>query len=414
MKKNRAKKTFLLLAGLLVGLNLVLLGFYEESIYKKKAFIEEWSVLPQVDLKETTAAEGVVQPEEKTTVAFDPAQGTYIQTLVEENEKVEKGDPVMEYQIHDYQSRARELESELAKVQAEITAARSTLNELASMTFEEDTRTVSSLDSEADAPEESNSSEEGSGAAAEYMKEEFRLETEQKIASLQAEESTLETQLEELEREGKSLSVTSPVSGTITDIEAEDDGPTITVSSANLVIAGEIPEQTRKKAAEGMAVEISGTETEGKISEIAEYPVTTSAETASSYEFSVIPEDPVEDLLPGYHTALEIILAERLNVPAVHQDQLTEDVVPAVWLMQEDGTVTLRELETGLEMNSWKEIINGANAGQPVVESPGTNLTSEGLFVTTLETRYLNWEQLKNEKAAFLQNYPLLAGLLHR
>lgn len=417
MWKNRIKNLSFFLAGLFICLNIFLLIYHEDSIYKRKAYIEEWDPIIRDTVRETVNTEGVFQTAEETTVVFDPSLGTYMQTLIEENEQVEKGDPLIEYQIHNFAETENSLQTQLTQVTDEIKALETILEKLETTPLPEEDSDFSPFSQEEgnlneeveEAPEDLE--EEADTAA--YFREQFHLETEKELASLQALQTRLEKELTQLSAE-QSLQIQSPVSGTVKVINNQNENPSITISSPDLIVEGLLSEKVRKQAKPGMEVKISGIQTRGKIEDISNYPETV-ADGLSNYPFQVSlkEEEETENILPGYHTAMEIILAEQKNVPVIHEDHLTNTLTPAVWVMKEDGTVSYQQIETGIKENRWTEIINGAEDGQYLAKEAG-NLTDGALFVTPLELRFINWKQFNNPDTALIEREPLLAGLLHR
>lgn len=421
MWKNRIKNLSFFLAGLFICLNIFLLIYHEDSIYKRKAYIEEWNPIIRDTVRETVSTEGVFQTAEETTVVFDPSLGTYMQTLIEENESVEKGEPLIEYQIHNFAETENSLQTQLDQVTDEIQAVETTLEQLETTPLPEEDIDFSPFSQEEEtlneeeaekAPENLEEEEEEADTAA-YLREQFRLETEKELASLQARQTRLEKELIQLSEE-QSLQIQSPVSGTVKEINNQNENPSITISSPDLIVEGLLSERVRKQAELGMEVKISGIQTRGKIEDISNYPETV-ADGLSNYPFQVSlkEEEEAENILPGYHTAMEIILAEQENVPVVHEDHLTNTLIPAVWVMRENGTVSYQQIETGIKENRWTEIVNGAEDGQYLAKEAG-NLTNGALFVTPLELRFINWSQFNNPDTALIEREPLLAGLLHR
>lgn len=408
MWKKKIMPYLFVLAGLFVCLNIFLLIYHQESIHNRKAYIGEWSSIPLHDLRETASTEGVYKAAEETTVFMDSSLGTYLQTLVEENAEVEENEPLIEYQLRNLEETQRELQAQLDEVTAEISAVETTLAQLQTTDIPEEEPASPPFEEEENLPEEEADS-------ATYLREQFRLETERELASLQAREARLEEELNQLTEE-QSQQILSPVNGTVKNIDEQDGNPVITISSHDLVIEGKLSETERKNTETGMNVKISGLTSDGTISELAEFPETASGQE-SEYLFQVSIEDEEEqstdDILTGYHTTMEIILSERLNVPAIHEDQLTKTLTPAIWILEENGTVSYRQLETGIKDGRWTEVVNGAEAGQFVAESTG-NLANGAMFVTPLETRFIDWNNLNEGESALLQRYPLLAGLLHR
>lgn len=420
MWKKRIKQALFILAGLFICLNIFLLIYHEESIYKRKAYIGEWSLLPELDLKESVIEEGTYLAAEKAIVSPSLSQDSFFQTMVEEKEEVEEGETLIEYQPLHYTETEQELEAQLKQLTAEIAAVESTLDQLAteepltepndfSPEVEEE-----GMEEEDTEQEEVEMEEEDSSA---YLREQFRLEKEEELAGLLARETLVEEQLEQLTEE-QDFYVASPIDGIIETIEEKEDGPVITVVSDDLVIEGIITEELRKKLDTGMDVKISGLEAEGTITSLADQPEIVT-ETESTYTFQVSIREQAEDeitgtseILPGYHTTMEIILDERLNVPAVHEEQLTATLVPAVWVLEADGTISYQKLETGMEEGKWIEIESGAETGQLVAESPG-NFTEGAIFVTPLYIELIEWKRFNQKDNSLIKRYPLLAGLLH-
>lgn len=418
MRKKNIIPFLLILAGLFVGLNIFLLTYHEESIYNRKVYVGEWSTIPTHDLRDVTAEEGIYKAKEEATVFLDSSLGTYMRTLVKEKTEVEENEPLIEYQLHDFEEIQRELQTQLDEISTQISAVETTLAQLEAVQIHEENPVSPSLGEEGNLQEEPDSppleEEAGETDSTAYLQEQFRLEKQEELVSLRAREERLQEELNQV-TEDPTHYIPSPVSGTVKKIENQDGHPVITISSRDLIIEGSLTEKDRKRIKNRMKVNIAGISSPGRISELSDFPETNS-DMESTYRFQVSLENNEaieEEILPGYHTVIEIIRSERLDVPAVHEDHLTDTLIPAVWILTEDGSVAYRQLETGIRAGRWTEIVNGAEAGEPVAESRG-NLTNGAIFVTPLDTRFMDWSRFNKEGTSLIQRDSLLAGLFHR
>ena len=88
-------------------------------------------------------------------------------------------------------------------------------------------------------------------------------------------------------------------------------------------------------------------------------------------------EDPTP-LKPGMSATVSIITRERKDVVAIPlQSVFLRDRREAVWCVDETGTVTAREIETGIQNLTSIEVLSGLVAGERIVSAPYQAINGE-------------------------------------
>ncbi|WP_179107295.1 efflux RND transporter periplasmic adaptor subunit [Sediminibacillus massiliensis] len=419
MKRKRITKIiFYSFIVLLIGTNITLLITDEDNYIDRMSYIKEWSEIFTHDLYERTLTEGVLASSEETPVYFEESQGAFQQFLVEEGDTVTEGQPLFEYRVKDYDVTLNRLEQEVEKLTGEITAIETALRNINTYQISLPETNPDPLRGFGDEDDETESEEQTDTSDTEYMKEQYltekELELEQKQAALQA----AEAQLAELTSEGSIVTVNSPAPGKIEEIETDLKNPVVTLQSENLHIEGELPETDRKRIEVGMPVNIHiddvAGELEGEIKSIADSPNEVSINNTSFYPFEVEMDEAETEVLPGYHTNLEIITDQFLEAPTVKMDHITQAPSPAVWVMTPEGTVYLQEVELGLAEAGFQGLTSGVEVGETIAEEPKGRLIDQSPFVTPIRESKVQWKKMAAAGDYAFNKASFLTGVISR
>jgi HlyD family secretion protein len=407
------KRTYILVTIpilLFIGINFFLIE-KENSKIDRLLHTDLWKSVTQSDLTKTLAKEGVVTSEEETPIYFNDEFGTFAEFLVKEGDEVEVGTPLFQYEATDLEAQRNQLESDIDQLEDEIDSIEDHIDDL-----EDLERSVPSVSDE----------EEKIPLEASAMETEFSIEKE--IASKEFEISRLENQIDNLERQvsdldsyESSLTVQSSVAGIVKNLSHEIDNPLITIASATPVVNGDLTETESLEVEEKMQARIrSKNETgtlKGEISQISSFPKHDPAvEKESSYPFTVTIQDESK-LLPGHHVEVSIILEEVKNVLAVPEISIEKlGDKEYIWVLTDKGTVTRKEVKTGLVVEGKQQITSGVEKGEHYIVNPSDyHYLANGVQFTTP----LNWSkvELKDWKKQLKEPFVmenLLMGILER
>lgn len=416
MKKNyKGRITGLVLIAFIVG-NAFLIYFDKEGRVDRKSYIEEWTQSFTYDLFEKIDTRGVFTAQESNPVYFNGDVGSFKEFLVEEGETVDEGDELYTYEIVDYQIQENQLESKINRLEEEVDALEEYIDELESYTVPEPERETESTDFFG------NDSEDSSNPPPSYVETEYLKEKEiaKQEAALERKEAMLqmvEDQLDQLQETGEEITVTSPYAGTVTELSENLRAPLLTLKSTNLHIQGDFSEKERKKVEEGMATRLYVPNLElklsGTLTSIHTFPEDVEVHRSSSYPFEVTPEEMDEQLLPGYHTDVQVITDEALEVVSAFESALTTDKNLYAWVMNEEGRLERRAVDTGITENGIVEIAEGLEAGEWLAAEPKDEFRRQAAFVTPIHLEDLYFENLLNLEKNQILTYGLL-GLLAR
>ncbi|MFS0675139.1 hypothetical protein [Ornithinibacillus sp. 179-J 7C1 HS] len=353
---------------LFIGINTLLVLLDDGEKVVRQAYVSTWDKVYQKDLVETVNADGVVTYSGESYVYFDKALGSFEGFLVEEGSTVNVGDPLFTYQVHDFMETERFLTYELEKVSSEIDAIGAAISEMVAFQIPSATVPVVGTNEE-DGTTVVVSPQEP--AEAEVMKEQFIIQKEQELQAKQEEERIIQSQLEDLLTTGAVITVESPVEGKVSELSSTLDDPIIAIENTALQVKGNIDEGKRVEVDVEQPVEISLKESEqtfhGTVLHVEDHPNDVDVDAESIYPFEVqfSEEQPLDEVLPGYHADLTITVNESLNANTVKAGIVKDD---QVWKLNESGNLELVPVETGILMGDELEITSGLLAENTVTD----------------------------------------------
>jgi HlyD family secretion protein len=361
------------LAILLVGVNLFLI-IKDNSKVDKTLYVSSWTSAIEQDLEETMVTEGISAPQEEQYVYYDDSKGSFEGFMVKEGEEVSSGSELFYYKTDSYVDAIAHLEAEKESVQKQLDGLEDRKDSLDSLL------TSSSADME-----EFFLMSESSVEMEIY-------ETEAEINRLEGELEKYEDQIDSIDGKLPYLHEISDINGTVKEINKDLSNPVITIASMEPIIEGKVPEAEHKKLQPGLEVLISlknsNKNYKGIIETISAFPEgKPSVEKESTYPFTVILNEPIEDLVHGAHVDMKIITEEVIDAITVPSESVHKSQVHIL----QDGKVAKREVKSGLKVKETQEIESGLEVEEVVVREPVSFEGETISFYTPLQ--FNQWEK---------------------
>ena len=361
------------LAILLVGVNLFLI-IKDNSKVDKTLYVSGWTSAIEQDLEETMVTEGISAPQEEQYVYYDDSKGSFEGFMVKEGEKVSSGSELFYYKTDSYVDAIAHLEAEKESVLKQLDGLEDRKDSLDSL-----------LTSSSDEMEEFFLMSESSIEMEIY-------ETEAEINRLEGELEKYEDQIDSIDGKLPYLHEISDIDGTVKEINKDLSNPVITIASMEPVIKGKVQEAGYKKLQPGSEVLISlknsNKNYKGTIETISAFPEgKLSVEKESTYPFTVVLNEPIEDLVHGAHVDMKIITEEVIDAITVPSESIHKS---QVYILQY-GKVAKREVKSGLKVKETQEIESGLEVEEVVVREPVSFEGETISFYTPLQ--FNQWEK---------------------
>ena len=361
------------LAILLVGVNLFLI-IKDNSKVDKTLYVSSWTSAIEQDLEETMVTEGISAPQEEQYVYYDDSKGSFEGFMVKEGEEVSSGSELFYYKTDSYVDAIAHLEAEKESVLKQLDGLEDRKDSL--------DRLLTSSGTEMD---EFFLMSESSIEMEIY-------ETEAEINRLEGELEKYEDQIDSIDGKLPYLHEISDIDGTVKEINKDLSNPVITIASMEPIIEGKVPEAEHKKLQPGLEVLISlknsNKNYKGIIETISAFPEgKPSVEKESTYPFTVVLNEPIEDLVHGAHVDMKIITEEVIDAITVPSESVHKSQVHIL----QDGKVAKREVKSGLKVKETQEIELGLEVEEVVVREPVSFEGETISFYTPLQ--FNQWEK---------------------
>ena len=361
------------LAILLVGVNLFLI-IKDNSKVDKTLYVSSWTSAIEQDLEETMVTEGISAPQEEQYVYYDDSKGSFEGFMVKEGEEVSSGSELFYYKTDSYVDAIAHLEAEKESVLKQLDGLEDRKDSLDSL-----------LTSSSAEMEEFFLMSESSIEIEIY-------ETEAEINRLEGELEKYEDQIDSIDGKLPYLHEISDIDGTVKEINKDLSNPVITIASMEPVIKGKVPEAEHNKLQPGLDVLISlknsNKNYKGIIETISAFPEgKPSVEKESTYPFTVVLNEPIEDLVHGAHVDVKIITEEVIDAITVPSESVHKSQVHIL----QDGKVAKREVKSGLKVKETQEIESGLEVEEVVVREPVSFEGETISFYTPLQ--FNQWEK---------------------
>ncbi|WP_186364661.1 efflux RND transporter periplasmic adaptor subunit [Siminovitchia fortis] len=382
--------------------NITLIG-REKSKVSRINHITDWSQIRETDIVDSMPVDGVIA-EAETYYVMAEKDETIEEFYVNEGDFVEEGTPLFNYQSDDIDRHTAMLDGEIESLQSKKNSIQSLINNLKSMTPPV-TPNPRSTDSYKDYDIDSRLLLDI--FRDDFNQAEWKQAIEKEIGEKTLEMEKIEADIKKLEQQKDSylsdkdnLSITSPITGIVKEINP-DSPKVITIASDETVFKGELSEEQLSQVNEGMAVNILSNlfkgRLTGEISQIVKLPANGSDHNDKSlYPFTATFEQEDEDVHIGYHVTADIILEEANDVPAVLGKSIRSNGEKSyIWILNEKGIVEKRKVATGLEVGNLYAITEGAEA-EEFYATDQREAIKQAPFITPLNLYKLDKAAIKN------------------
>lgn len=351
---------------IVIGVSALIVLFIGINIWKSMASSTlkvETATLEEEVMRETVMTPGTLKLNNEQFVYFQAEKGEVAEILVEEGDKVEKGDQLLRYennQLH------------LEKEQNDLQIRSTTLN------LENIRKQHREIDKELEKDKDNDM----------LQQEHDQIKLEQQMTNIELEQANL--QKESIASQIEDLTVTADVDGTVLTIneEAVSQGQMaeqsiIRIGSLDdIIVEGEISEYDTLNIAVDQEVTLTSDaipdeEWKGKVSFIGDLPEETGLELEQQDETVTYPirvtvgEDI--NLKPGFNMLIEIVTSENkvntLPINAVQQ----EDDKNYVFIV-ENGKAKRVEVKIGSVDSEKMEITEGVNKDDEVIVNPSEDI----------------------------------------
>lgn len=375
-------------------------------------------------LEETILVTGKIVPDGEQKMYQDAENGEIKKFHVKEGAKVEKGDPLFEYD-------GAQLEREFAAAVNARNMSQNSVKMIESQLSDLD-KQIANAKKMQQAPVIDENGEEVFVSTAEEVRQ-LELEKNQLAIELEgakAEVAAGQSEINELDKRKKDLIVTSKLAGKVVKVNEHEsrgeDGlsePVVhIVSNAPFKVVGTMSEYDSVKIKKDQPVIIrpkvfKDREWNGKVESVSEFPTDDASDemdfygggemNVTMYPFKVAIEDGTKELRQGFHVSLEVNVAgseKALVVPhmaimdelmlGMEDDSfvdeffgmgggLMEDEMQFVYVLV-DGILERRDIETGKMSDEFVEILSGVELDDLVVINPTPDMY-DGMEVATYD-----------------------------
>ncbi|MFD2043136.1 efflux RND transporter periplasmic adaptor subunit [Ornithinibacillus salinisoli] len=381
---------------LFIVTNGILVWMDDDGKVNRKAHVSDWDMTFEADLFDTVEAPGVIAYSGESYVYFDETAGSFQGFSLEEGNEINVGDPLFTYRVNDFAETEAFLVSELEKVNGEITAIEDAITEMVAYEIPRPTIPVISQGEE---DENENISPPREPVEADLLKKQYLIEKEMELSARKEQALSIQSQLEELQSNGDTITVESPYQGKVKTISTTLSDPLIVIEDTKLVVQGELQEDERKQVEQGLPVHIDVSDSDdhhyqGVIEEVGVSPVDGAEITnESKYAFEVLFDDgeELDALLPGYHADISVILDDAMNATVVREDRLFDD---HLWKLTEVGKIQKVPVQSGIRMDGSVEVKDGASTGEWILTEELSSVYADTTFVTPFKITKAPWLKL--------------------
>lgn len=405
-----AKRIILLFIVLFVSLNIFLINKDDDKI-KRISYIPKWTEVTEKDMYETFDTTGIIDYSDKQFVYFNESEGVFNEFLVEKGDNIYKGDELFSYEIKNYDDIKTQLDIEITRLESDIRSIEESIRNIERSNVQSPNFRISLPDiDEAIEIKQNNSN-------IQLQIEQYIIEKEQTLEQTKAQLEAVEAQYDELIANGKVVYIESPAKGKVTEISTSLTNPVITIESDDLHIVGHLTENERMSVEEEMPVEInlieeSNSESfDGEIDFVSDEPEDVLLNKTSTYPFHVSFNDDneLDELLRGYHVNLNVTVDESINASVTNKSLIPSDSY--IWRMDHSGVVRKEQVETGIEMGNYIELMNGIYPGERIAIDSRSNLIDGATFITPLSPNKSDWKTMFKDGS---RKRSIFIGLLAR
>lgn len=404
---NWKKWTIIIFIAFFVAVNFYLI-FKKDSEIARSKYIDEWRLVQRQNLVLTTERAGVVTPAQEEYVYFQHGAGEFEQFFVKKGDEVSSGTPLFSYSPRDFEAAIEQFEAEIKRLQLEQEALEDNISSLESIEMSLSTAVK-------DEEENFTSQATVSNIEAQIYEKELHL------SRIEAEIDKYEELISNSRNHLGTLTVESPISGTVKEISHELQNPVVTIISSDQHVKGILEEEDLLEIEEGMEVIVTGSfgKKDGVIAKVASTPEADPKVGAKSeYEYIVefeegldeesendeeasteengkegeVEEDDSEQAIyTGSHVSVKMIKKEVEDALTLPNET---NRLGNIYVLKGDGTIEKRQVQTGIKVNGVYEITSEAEEGELVIYEP-TNIRNNTTFFTPIEFSEMRKGDLK-------------------
>ncbi|HEU5139551.1 MAG TPA: efflux RND transporter periplasmic adaptor subunit [Bacillales bacterium] len=371
-----------------MGVVLFIAATVGANVYKMRtetAFAPEalkTTVVKGKTMSETMIVSGQVVPADIARFYKDPSKGE-VALLVQEGDKVQKGDVLYRYEGAGVNTQLDSLELQKERIHMQMNHNDSRIEELEDQ--------ISDVEDK-DWPQEQIDSQ------VDQLEAQIdELAFQNQLSEIDLEKVNL--QVEQAQNQLNGLVVKSEMAGIVRSVAEEPyntQGTLVTVvSGGTYEIRGTLSEYDAVRVKKGQAVEVrakalSDTQWSGKVAEIGKLPVqqqttATGQQSVAAYPFTITLKGNENSLRSGFHVTAEITVDQHENVPAVPFNAILTQGDQSYVFVIRNGELDRRLIETGLVNGKAKEVTKGIKIGARIVLHPTSEL-EEGMVISHDQT----------------------------
>ncbi|HLQ96588.1 MAG TPA: efflux RND transporter periplasmic adaptor subunit [Pseudogracilibacillus sp.] len=378
-----------IIASLVTAIIIIFIGL---NVWNKTASSNadqvETTNLKEQEINETVMAPGKLKFADEQNVYFQEDKGEVDELLVEEGDKVEKGDKLVRYENKDIENEVKQNESQLNSDYLELENIQKQREDVKENPTEnqggEETPTEeddpAEDDGDAAAPPEGNPDDSQENGDVQSQLDDLDLQERQKESEIE------QTKREKEANEQKiaDATVTSDIDGTVVAIDKDestgagqsDPKPMVQVGSLDSMrVEGDVSEYDALKIKEEQSVELTSDAVpdeswEGEVDVISDLPEESEGEdddSGATYEVEAKVKDDDIELKPGFEMLMEIETANKktevLPIMALEQEDDTDFVY-----VVNDGQAERKEVQTDMTTNDVIEITDGLSDEDVVIK----------------------------------------------
>jgi HlyD family secretion protein len=355
MKLKWISTITIVVIALLVITNLYLI-LKEDSLVARSIYVEKWTSPKAQTIMESLQTEGVTEPLEEQYIYYDNSKGSFEGFAVEKGEQVEAGTSLFYYATDSYEEAIAKLQSEKDSLQRQLDGMEDKWENL--IDFQSDL-SLPFLNEELASP------------TSDVAIEIDLYQTEAEIRRLESEIEKYDRQMASIDERLPQLEEISDINGFVKEINHDLSNPIITIASTENRIKGVLAETEQSVIQPGMDVIVSlksNNQTyKGSIGQVALFPEEEpKVASESQYPFTVLLDEPIEELSHGTHVDVKIITKEILNAITVPKKSIRKTNKMSQLYVLDKGKVEKRKVITGSLINQTQQIETGVKEGEVI------------------------------------------------
>lgn len=408
---KKIKKQVWLAASVVVIAGNLYLVFKEDSKAARTEWLTDWDRSETGDVIESFSSEGVVVPSDEYPIYFDESKGSLEQVLVKEGDPIQPGDPLFQYSSDVVEDEIARFTAEKEQTQQQISLIDNQLSQLRLLLSQaENEENSTDTDSGNSSPGSSTTIVQSGDASTSVEESILQQETEKQ--KLQEEVKKYETLISAQEAKKSDLTIKSTNEGYVKKIDTGLNNPLLIINSSVPAVQGVFDEKQVAMAQIGQTVEVTVDTTleqfSGSLGAVSTYPEEEpSVKQKSLYPYSAqLTGMESSDLYPGLKANVKVITNQQPDVVTIPNTAiLKKNKKLYAIIMNKEGLLERRRIETGLHVDGVYQVTNGVEAGEAIVIDPHSLIMKRGSFITPIDTDHVKkkpWNELsRTEKIKY-------------